>query len=239
MRAINITMQGQGNPLVLFHGWGFDSQIWSPLLSALTNHHQLYLVDLPGFGLTPQMEWEEFKPALINQLPANFSLAGWSMGGLFASRLAIEEPHRVSHLVNIASSPYFIREENWPGVDRHILQSFYHDVANNPQQTLQAFIKLQLQDQPLHMMEHMPTVNALRSGLDVLVNWDLRQALTHVNKPVFYMFGRLDAITPRKTMTTMQERYPYFNYLQFAKAAHVPFLSHPEQFIVALNEFLL
>ena len=106
---LNITVHGRGKALVLLHGWGFDSQIWHSIQPELSNRYQLYLVDLPGFGLSPSVDWENFKSILLKQLPAHFAIAGWSMGGLFATRLAIEAPCRVSHLLNIASSPCFIR----------------------------------------------------------------------------------------------------------------------------------
>lgn len=237
---VNIVIQGKGVPLVLFHGWGFDSQIWHSILPELEVNHQLYLVDLPGFGLTPPMEWDVFKTDLLKQLPVNFALVGWSMGGMFATRLAIEDPERVNHLVNVASSPRFIREARWPGIDPQMFKTFYQNLASNPRHILQQFIELQLQGQrlPPTMFGHIPTVNGLREGLDVLVNWDLRQQLALLDKPVLYMFGRLDAIMPRMTMTTMQGLYPNFNYIIFPKAAHAPFLSHSDEFIATLTEFI-
>ena len=81
--AVNVVNYGEGRPLVLFHGWGFDTCVWRSLLPLLTHQYQLYLVDLPGFGLTPLMEWDLFKEALLNQLPRRFALVGWSMGGSF------------------------------------------------------------------------------------------------------------------------------------------------------------
>ncbi len=234
---IQIQGKGKGTPLVLFHGWGFDSQIWHPLLPELTNRYQLYLVDLPGFGLTPNMQWEAFKPALLKCLPKKFALLGWSMGGLMATRLAIEEPEHITHLINVTSSPYFIRQVEWPGVVTQVFNDFYQALASNPQQTLQEFITLQLQGQKI-FSGHPPSLHGLREGLDLLMTWDLRQNLTQLNHPVCYMFGRLDAIVPRTTMITMQTIYPHFHYTMFPKAAHAPFLSHTDEFITALEEFL-
>lgn len=237
---VNIVTYGKGRPLVLFHGWGFDVHVWSPLLPVLTSQYEIHLVDLPGFGLTPPMEWEVFESSLLDQLPERFALAGWSMGGLFATRLAIDAMDRVSQLVNIASSPCFIREKHWSGVDVKLFDVFYQDLVKHPQQTLEQFIALQFQGGliPPVALGLPPSLCGLRAGLDVLLNWDLRDYLAQLNMPVCYMFGRLDVITPRRTMAIMQVMYPQFNYIQFAKAAHMPFLSHPEQFIEALSEFL-
>lgn len=237
MNNLHITIQGTGKPLILFHGWGFDSQIWLPLLPVLTHHYQLYLVDLPGFGLTPPMEWEVFKPALLKQIPTKFAVLGWSMGGLLATKLAVEEPEHVTHLINVTSSPYFMRDTKWPGVVPEIFNQFYQALANNPQQILQDFISLQLQGQKI-LTGKSPSLQGLQTGLDLLMNWDLRQELTQITQPVSYMFGRLDAIVPRTTLISMQTRYPHFDYTLFPKAAHAPFLSHTDEFITALERFL-
>ncbi len=172
--SVNLSIHGHGKPLVLLHGWGFDAQIWSPLLPLLMQQYRLYLVDLPGFGLTSPMDWEEFKLNLLKHLPQQFAIAGWSLGGLFATRLAIEKPQCVTHLINIASSPRFIRDTNWPGVDAQVFRRFYLDLANDPQKTLRLFIELQLQGHVLSGVEgHPATIEGLRAGLDVLVSWDL------------------------------------------------------------------
>lgn len=101
--SLHIRTKGQGHPLVLFHGFGFDSSIWSPIESKLSSKYQLYLVDLPGFGRSELMPWDEFSQKLYATLPNQFALLGWSMGGLYATKMAYESPSRVSHLINIAS----------------------------------------------------------------------------------------------------------------------------------------
>lgn len=237
MHNPHIVIQGKGKPVVLFHGWGFDSKIWLPLLPALTNYYKLYLVDLPGFGLTPPIEWDVFKSALLKHVPTKFAVLGWSMGGLLATKLAVEEPEHVTHLINVTSSPYFLRDDQWPGVAPQIFNEFYQSLSSNPQQMLQKFITLQLQGQKI-LVGNAPSLHGLQTGLDLLMSWDLREKLTQLNQPVSYMFGRLDTIVPRTTMITMETLYPGFHYTMFPKAAHAPFLSHPNEFIIALERFL-
>ncbi|CDZ78414.1 Pimelyl-[acyl-carrier protein] methyl ester esterase [Legionella massiliensis] len=235
---LHIEIKGQGFPLVLFHGWGFDHRIWLDLASALAKDYQLYLVDLPGFGMSPLMSWEKFKEKLLRQLPPDFAIAGWSMGGLFATRLALEEQQRVSHLVNIASSPRFIKEKSWPGVDKAIFDNFFRNLAIDPGETISQFVTLQLGKQPnRYQNQHMPETASLKAGLDILASWDLREELHQFKKPACFMFGRLDAITPRVTMTAMQKMYPTFDYVMFNKAAHMPFLSHQDEFLTILEQF--
>jgi pimeloyl-[acyl-carrier protein] methyl ester esterase len=224
---------------VLFHGWGFDHRIWYDLADVLQDKYCLYLVDLPGFGASSLMSWEHFKQKLFEQLPAQFALLGWSMGGLFATRLALEDSKQISHLVNIGSSPRFIKKKGWPGIDRLVFDNFFHNLANDPQAVISEFVGLQLQNHSFrYPNEQMPEVLSLQVGLEILADWDLREPLFKFNKPTCFMFGRLDAITPRVTMSAMQKVYPNFDYYMFDKAAHMPFLSHRDEFITVLERAL-
>lgn len=237
--TIHINISGQGKPLVFFHGWGFDHQIWLGLVASLESRFQLFLVDLPGFGQSELVSWDEFKAQLFTVLPEKFSLIGWSMGGLYASRLAIEASERVSHLVNVASSPYFIKEENWPGVDPLVFKQFFTSLKNNSRQALSDFIALQLRKQDYDYSHSLlPAVASLYAGLEILASWDLREQLKGLNAAVCYIFGGLDAITPRSTLTAMRQQYPQFSYQLLPKAAHMPFLSHQLEFIEILEEFI-
>lgn len=237
--SINLIRLGQGLPVVFFHGWGFDHQIWLPLAEQLTTKYQLILVDLPGFGLTPLMEWDEFKKQLLLQLPPIFSLVGWSLGGLYAQRLAIEESKHISSLVNIASLPYFIADKAWPAVPKEVFNQFYKNLSLDLDKTLNDFIKLQLnKEKRIIPLGIMPTQKGLEAGLTVLDQWDLRTPLAKLIKPTCFMFGRLDPIAPSKMMEVMQQRYPQFNYVLFKRAAHMPFLSDTELFINEFHRFI-
>jgi len=238
--TIHITIHGQGRPLVLFHGFGFDSQIWTSLLPLLEKKYQLHLVDLPGFGLTNLMSWEAFKLALLERLPKTFTLVGWSMGGLYATRLAVESPSRISALVNLASSPKFTRAEEWPGVDQALLSNFSEDLTRSPLLTLEKFMTWQLsaKTKSLIISSKVPSIEALQAGLSVLIDWDLRQTINRFIKPILFIFAGLDAILPAKMMEVMQKTYPQFDYVMMKKARHALFLSHTDDFVGILEDFI-
>jgi pimeloyl-[acyl-carrier protein] methyl ester esterase len=236
---IHIKRYGRGMPLVFFHGWGFDHQIWLPLIPELQEHYELILVDLPGFGHTSMMDWHTFKTFLLEFLSKEFAVAGWSMGGLYATRLAIEEPKRVLCLLNINSSPRFIADATWPGLSKEVFFHFYENLSQDMSKTLEDFIALQINNTNIPLsLGAPPSQEGLELGLDILGDWDLREGIKKLVQPTCYMFGRLDPITPVKTMQTMQQYYPDFKYVIFNKAAHMPFLSHPELFIKEILEFI-
>ncbi|WED44298.1 alpha/beta fold hydrolase [Legionella cardiaca] len=236
---LNIKIRGKGPALVFFHGWGFDHKIWLGLAQILENRYTLYLVDLPGFGLSSLMDWPQFKLLLLDKLPDHFAVIGWSLGGLYASKMAIESPERITHLINVASSPRFIKEKDWPGVEQRVFDGFLQNLLVDSQQTISDFVGLQLKNQTYEYNTHLlPERASLEAGLRILADWDLREPLRHFTKPTAYLFGRLDAITPRITMPVMQKIYPNFNFTMFNKAAHMPFLSHQNEFISTLEHFL-
>jgi pimeloyl-[acyl-carrier protein] methyl ester esterase len=235
---IHIQRFGQGVPLVLFHGWGFDSRIWRPLVPTLERSYSLYCVDLPGFGGTDYMDWMRFQTGLFSQLPPTVALMGWSLGGLVATRLCLELPHRVTHLLNVASSPCFVAQSGWPGLGIEALTRFGERLLNDPENVLQEFMALQLPGQP-EKTHTSTTIEGLKTGLDWLINWDFREKLGQIHCPILYLFGTRDAIIPRKTMSAIQARFPGIHCMMIHKAAHALFLSHAEPFIKAVEEFYL
>ncbi|WP_308285890.1 alpha/beta fold hydrolase [Actinoplanes hulinensis] len=53
MTELSYDRRGSGPPLVLIHGLGSHRQVWSPILDAVAEHHDVIAVDLPGFGASP------------------------------------------------------------------------------------------------------------------------------------------------------------------------------------------
>jgi pimeloyl-[acyl-carrier protein] methyl ester esterase len=226
--------------VVFFHGWGFDSHVWMPLVPQLTQHYRVILVDLPGFGLTPYMSWQEFKAQLLSQIPKHAAVVGWSLGGLYAQRLLLEEPEQISALVCVTSSPRFLADTHWPAVQNDVFAQFYRNLSLNVEKTLKEFVRLQLNTSKQSFTLGLPpSIEGLAEGLKTLEQWDFRQQLHDVTKPVCFMFGRRDPIVPVKVMHLMQREYPQCSYVFFNRAAHMPFLSHQMEFITELKRFIL
>ncbi len=48
-----VERRGRGAPLVLIHGIGHRWQAWEPVLDRLASRHEVWAIDLPGFGGSP------------------------------------------------------------------------------------------------------------------------------------------------------------------------------------------
>ncbi|MEV1170454.1 alpha/beta hydrolase [Nonomuraea sp. NPDC049784] len=102
----------QAPPLLLIHGSGASGAFWGPVVPALTGHHHVIRVDLPGCGQSP--------PGLSYDVPVQaarvaevlddlglrrIAVAGHSSGGYVATALAEQRPDLVGSLALISSGP--------------------------------------------------------------------------------------------------------------------------------------
>ena len=85
--GLHIEVAGEGPPLVLLHGWAMHGGVFAPLVEHLRTQRTLYVVDLPGHGLSRDspvpLAIDPVVDALVDLLPPAPWL-GWSLGGLVA-----------------------------------------------------------------------------------------------------------------------------------------------------------
>ena len=98
---------GQGETLLLLHGFGADKDNWNRLAKHLTPKFHVVAIDVPGFGMSSRPETESYtirdQALRLDLIVAalgldSFHLAGNSMGGAIAGRYAAEFPDKVRTL---------------------------------------------------------------------------------------------------------------------------------------------
>lgn len=108
---------GSGRSVVLLHPLLFGSDTWLPVLSRLPAEADVVMIDAPGHGLSGNTA-PDFEDSLSLQDVANgffealdateihgpFTLAGSSMGGMTALRMALLRPSSVGGMVLIGTS---------------------------------------------------------------------------------------------------------------------------------------
>lgn len=97
---------GHGDRIVLLHGFTQTGACWGPLATGLAAEHEVVAVDLPGHGGSGAIEVGiESGTTLIAAAGGAATYVGYSMGGRFALRLALDRPDVVERLVLIGASP--------------------------------------------------------------------------------------------------------------------------------------
>ncbi|MGS2871248.1 pimeloyl-ACP methyl ester esterase BioH [Enterobacter huaxiensis] len=241
---------GTGNcHLVLLHGWGLNAEVWHCVNEELASHFTLHLVDLPGFGRSRgfgAMSLDEMAQQVLDAAPQQAIWLGWSLGGLVASKIALDRPERVQALVTVASSPCFSAQEAWPGIKPDVLAGFQQQLSEDFQRTVERFLALQTMGtetarQDARTLKQtvlslpMPDVEVLNGGLEILKTADLRERLIALTMPHLRIYGYLDGLVPRKVVPLLDALWPESDSLVIAKAAHAPFISHPAEFCSALS----
>src|SRR5690606_2035738 len=108
-KTIFYRKEGEGNPVMLVHGFGEDGTIWKHQVEKLKNHFLLIIPDLPGSGKSELLDGdctiEDYAEVirtiadtelLSNDQYQTFSLIGHSMGGYISLAFA----KKYSHLLN-------------------------------------------------------------------------------------------------------------------------------------------
>lgn len=236
-------------PLVYLHGWGLHGGIWSETAKLLPGSTP----DLPGYGnlatVSPYSA-ESLADALAPTLPDGSVVCGWSLGGMVALALAVRHPHKVARLILVATNPVFVSRPDWPhGLAPGVLSEFALALGQDYRATLLRFLSLQARggDQARSVIERLrervflrgePAAEILAAGLQLLRDVDLRYAVAQVQCPVLVMHGAYDGLCPLPAARWLAEHLPDARLALHERAAHAPFLSHPDWFVAELRSFL-
>ncbi len=252
MTKLHIERLGAGEPLVMLHGWSMHSAIWYEFAEGLAKHYQVYLVDLPGHGLSDTVtpySLASVGDAITAALPNQPSYwLGWSLGATLALSIADRHPERVKRLVLIAGNPCFVKRADWPGMRVEVLQQFAEQLLQDTSATLLRFLSLQVQGMTAYKpvlkqlkvaLSKRPTPSeaTLQAGLALLTGTDLRSVLAELNQPVMALLGAKDALVPRVLATALAELNPQIRVNCLNSAAHAPFLSDSAECMALIHDF--
>jgi pimeloyl-[acyl-carrier protein] methyl ester esterase len=162
----------------------------------------------------------------------------------------MREPEKVRRLILVASTPCFSKREDWSfGMEKTVLEKFADELEHNHAATLRRFLTLQLRGSEnerelLAMLRERlfirgePDMQALCDGLSILRDADLRGELQKVVQPTMVIAGERDTLTPPQASRYLAENIPSAHWVQVKGAAHAPFLSHPDEFVRQLKNFM-
>jgi pimeloyl-[acyl-carrier protein] methyl ester esterase len=250
---MHIETLGTGPALALIHGWAMHGGLFAPLVEQLQHRYTLHLVDLPGHGHA-HADATALEPAtlaadLVARVPDAVWL-GWSLGGQFALRAALDHPQCVRGLVMLASSPRFVSGPDWPhGVDAQVFRDFAALLEQDFRGTLEGFLALEALGSP-HVQDDLrslraqafargePDRRALLEGLQLLDSVDARAELPGLRVPSLWISGRRDRLVPAGAMPAAAAMAAEARSVVIAGAGHAPFLSAAEAVAEAIDAFM-
>jgi len=219
------------DPLILIHGLSASSRWWIRNIPAFAKHYQVYLLDLPGFGLMRRYHQrfvlDEVARGIVAWMEAvgisSAQLMGHSMGGYICLWIAAHYPERIKRLVLVspAGIPH-IRSVR--GYTLPLLVAFRYFKPG--------FFSILISD----ALRAGP-LTILRAAQDLLTH-DIRDCLTDVTAPTLLVWGEHDSLVPPLFGDILRQEIKHADLLILKKAGHVSMFDQSEQFNRAALRFL-
>lgn len=238
---------GEGPPLVLIHGFGFNHTIWSArIVSHCQSSYTCYLIDLPGFGESDFhcYSLSDLVEILLSQLPARFTLCGWSLGGLIGIKMALEHPERVKQLLTLSTDPGF--GEEGVGLNHKEMSAFHQSLISDKEKAMKRFLHLQFSkkgfDKKLYrslfvLMQPLPSSEVLSWGIALLSETRLGDQLEQLKVPSVFLYGDEDKIVSPKTCAKIASlKQPNVQSILIEKAGHALVKIHDDIVIKHIEE---
>jgi pimeloyl-[acyl-carrier protein] methyl ester esterase len=239
--------------MVLLHGWGMNGDVWEGVLPALAKDYRVTTVDLPGHGRSVDVLGDyslaDLARQVVDVMPEQACLVGWSLGGMVATQIALDFPQRLNKLVLVASAPRFTRDSTWPdGVEAEVLDKFAGDLRADFRNTIKRFIAIQTlgsdnaREEQRVLRERVfrhgqPSIAALEGGLKLLHDTDLRAELGRIIHPTLLLSGEHDSLFRQEAAQAARDLFPQARLHVIKGAGHAPFLSHAHIFCNELLAF--
>ena len=237
------TVEGEGMPVILMHGWGCNHSTLESIEAQLTPGFKVYNVDFPGFGGSnePSAVWgvEEYT-SLIEEFARQEHiespiLLGHSFGGrvgiLFASRNKV---HKLI-LVDAAgvkprrSLRYYYKVYSYKAI-KHALLFFLGKKRGET--------ALNSYRAKVGSSDYSNASPMMRAILSKVVNEDLKSVMPKIACPTLLIWGANDTATPLADAKIMEKLIPDAGLVSFDGVGHYSFLENPYQFAAVLKSFL-
>ena len=246
------TVKNARATLVFLHGLGNSGRTWDEVAAKLPDDLNLIIVDLLGFGDSPQPNWAVYdaktqakslaKTLLANGVFGKVVLVGHSMGSLVAVEFAKRFPALVDSLV-LCSPPLYNLDPNDDRLQflqrEEQLRRLYQFAIERPENIIRV-AKLAKKYKLMNPAFDVAALNieayvaALRANiLDQTATHDLAQ----IKKPVHIIYGTLDPFVIGSNIKQVQKASEYVQVTKFI-GGHEVLGSYVDRVVEAITQQL-
>lgn len=232
---LSYRVTGNGNPLLLLHGFGLDKNIWQPLIPYLEPHFNLIIPDLPGSGQSGPLSEpgsidvmaDAIKEVLEREQVKTCAVIGHSMGGYVA--LSLWKRYNVlQSMILFHSHPFaddaakkdkrdkdiaFIKKNGSAPFVKQLIASLFSDHFK----TSFPHVVRQLIGSYSHALEEglIYQLQAMRDRPDSSAEWGAGNGRKAI------VAGLLDPVIPQEMVTSMAHLSTQTNVLYLKESAHM------------------
>lgn len=250
-RTLAYRDEGQGTPVLLFHGFPFTSEAFWPLLEAPPEGARLLVPDLPGFGRSaavdgPALTMEQLADVGLGLLDAlgleRAVVGGVSMGGYAALALTRLDPSRVQGLVLIDTQATADDAEGKARREATANEALTKGTSGIVETMLGKVLSPEasaaVRDRLKAVMSSVPAKTVAQASLGMGQRSDTRDVLSRFSGPALVVVGEKDPITPPAKAKQMAELVPGSTLLEVPKVGHLPQLEAPDVVREAMERWL-
>ena len=255
---LHYSVQGNGVPVILIHGFGEDGAIWDDLADRLKDKFKLIIPDLPGSGKSPMVNKKEsiesmadciheiLKSELANASPKETAIMiGHSMGGYITLAFAEKYPHLLNAFGLFHSSSYPDNEEKKEARRKSIAFIQQHGAAKFIEQSTPNLFSENFKKKHPDIVQAQVALytNFLASALvqyyeAMMERPDRTEILKQFKGPILFIMGKHDTAIPLEH-SLQQCHLPDLSYtLILENSGHMGMLEEAEKSSHFIENFL-
>ncbi|MDD3840864.1 MAG: alpha/beta hydrolase [Clostridia bacterium] len=234
-------VEGEGEDVLLLHGWGASTQAFAPVFRQLAERFRVYSLDFPGFGNTPAPDqvwgvedYADMVVAFIKKMGINkINLIGHSFGGRVSIVLSAKYPQHINKLI-LVDSAGLIPKRGWRYYFKvykfKMMKKIYTLV--HPGKDLEDFYK------KYGSSDYKQTQGVMRKIFVKVVNQDLKGYLAKIKASTLLIWGEKDKDTPVEFGQIMEREIPDSGLVVLEDAGHYSYLDQFGRFMIITFRFL-
>lgn len=243
---INYIDVGEGEPIVILHGWGSNINVHQSMINLLCTKYRVIAPDLPGFGESdePKEPWDvdRYVDFLLDFLSeygfTKINLLGHSFGGRVIIKLCARElPFEIEKVVLVDSAGVKPEKTAAQKLKQKGFKIGKKLLSTKAAETLfpDALENLRKKNGSADYNAASPV---MRSTLVKVVNEDLCELMPCVKCPTLLMWGTNDDATPLSDGQKMEKLMPESALVTFQGAGHYSFIDCMAHFNSVLASFM-
>lgn len=259
LKRNNVNVLGKGEQVMLFaHGFGCDQNMWRFIVPAFENDHRIVLFDYVGSGKSDSSAFDAERYSTLDGYASDVVeimraldlrdviFVGHSVSSMIGVLAAKREPSRFSKLVMVGPSPCYINEGDYIGGFSRadiaglldLMDKNYIGWANflapivmkndaNPQLTGE-------------LRESFCSTDPViaRRFAETTFYSDNRKDVEGVVHPSLILQCADDSIAPLEVGDFLHSKIRQSTLVRMKATGHCPHMSHPEETIAAMREFV-
>ena len=221
--------------IIFIHGWASGPYVWLRQASHFNNKCKVHTPRLEGDGAG-------ITDFIIKNKLDDICLVGWSLGGMISMQAAAQLKGKVSRLVLIGAPAQFTQKA--------VMGKIYNKMEKDFQGTLEWFYKFCFSSNERSRNEFSHIIKLVGdfiepldkeevlTGLKILMEMDVRHILDKITMPALIIQGGQDRVCPPEAAQFLARRLKNAKVKLFETAGHAPFLTHPEEVNLLIEEFI-